>query len=79
MQSVLKKQYNHQNLKTKRTQNVQVAFKIEKYPHYKIVVYDKLTYAGNPENLRDVEDDERYRFVHGDIRDRETVVDLSRP
>jgi len=34
-----------------------------------VVNLDKLTYAGNLENLRDVEKDPRYRFVHGDIRD----------
>jgi dTDP-glucose 4,6-dehydratase len=34
---------------------------------------DKLTYAGNPENLRDVEDDPRYRFLRGDIADPAAV------
>jgi dTDP-glucose 4,6-dehydratase len=34
---------------------------------------DKLTYAGNPENLRDVEQDRRYRFDHADIADRDRV------
>lgn len=34
-----------------------------------VVNLDKLTYAGNPDNLRDVEDDKRYSFVHGDICD----------
>jgi dTDP-glucose 4,6-dehydratase len=38
-----------------------------------IVVLDKLTYAGNLENLRDVEDDPRYRLVRGDIADAETA------
>lgn len=37
---------------------------------------DKLTYAGNPENLRDVEADPRYRFEQGDIADRERVRQL---
>ena len=36
-----------------------------------VVNLDKLTYAGNLENLRDVEKDPRYRFVHGDICDLE--------
>jgi len=36
---------------------------------YDVVNLDKLTYAGNPENLRDLADDPRYRFVHGDICD----------
>jgi dTDP-glucose 4,6-dehydratase len=39
---------------------------------------DRLTYAGNPENLRDVEGDPRYRFVHGDIADAGLVEDLVR-
>src|SRR3954454_1329218 len=36
---------------------------------YRVVNLDKLTYAGNLENLRDVEHSDRYRFVHGDICD----------
>lgn len=44
---------------------------LKKYPDYKIVNYDKLTYAGNLENLRDVENDQRYFFVRGDIVDLE--------
>ena len=39
-----------------------------------IVNLDKLTYAGNLENLRDVEDDERYTFVKGDICDAAVVA-----
>lgn len=37
---------------------------------------DALTYAGNPANLRDLEDDPRYRFVRGDVRDADLVDDL---
>jgi dTDP-glucose 4,6-dehydratase len=40
-----------------------------------VVNLDKLTYAGNLENLRDVEKDPRYRFVHGDICDATLVRD----
>ena len=43
------------------------------YPDYEIVNLDKLTYAGNLENLRDIEKDLRYTFVHGDIRDKAVV------
>ncbi len=43
------------------------------YPEYHVVVYDKLTYAGNLDNLRDVEKDPRYAFVQGDICDAEKV------
>lgn len=46
---------------------------LEKYPHYEVVNYDKLTYAGNLENLKDIESDlpksSRYTFVKGDICD----------
>ena len=41
-----------------------------------IVNLDKLTYAGNPENLADFEAHPRYRFVHGDICDRELLDSL---
>jgi len=40
---------------------------------YQVVNLDKLTYAGNLDNLRDVADDKRHRFVQGDICDRELV------
>ena len=43
------------------------------YSDIEIVNLDKLTYAGNPENLRDIEHDPRYRFVRGDICDSATV------
>jgi len=39
-----------------------------------VVNLDKLTYAGNPDNLREVEDDPRYTFVRGDICDMDTVL-----
>jgi dTDP-glucose 4,6-dehydratase len=42
----------------------------------RVVTLDKLTYAGNPENLQDLESDERHRLVEGDICDRETVSRL---
>ncbi|KUK55511.1 MAG: dTDP-glucose 4,6-dehydratase [Marinimicrobia bacterium 46_47] len=37
---------------------------------------DKLTYAGNPENLQDLEADPRYHFIHGDISDETFVKNL---
>jgi len=49
---------------------------LHEYPDWKITNLDKLTYAGNPENLREVEDNPRYTFVRGDIADRETVAGL---
>ena len=44
-----------------------------RHPGDRVVVLDALTYAGNRENLRDLEDGERVRFVHGDICDEESV------
>ncbi len=41
-----------------------------RYPDYNIIVYDKLTYAGNLDNLLPISDDENYRFEQGDIADR---------
>ncbi len=42
---------------------------IRKYPDYRIINLDKLTYAGNLENLRDIENEPNYLFVRGDITD----------
>ena len=42
---------------------------VNKYPDYHIVNLDKLTYAGNLENLKDVEHKDNYTFVRGDIVD----------
>ena len=47
---------------------------LKKYPDYNITNLDKLTYAGNPDNLKDIEDNPNYSFVHGDICDP-VVVD----
>ena len=50
-----------------------VRYMVNTYPHYNIIVYDKLTYAGNLDNLLPVSDEPNYRFERGDIADRETV------
>ncbi len=52
-----------------------VRYLLRKYPDYSVVVYDKLTYAGNLENLKDVARDSagRYAFVQGDICDAARV------
>ena len=52
-----------------------VRYVLEKYPDYRVVVYDKLTYAGNLDNLKDVVEQfaDRYAFVRGDICDAATV------
>jgi dTDP-glucose 4,6-dehydratase len=49
---------------------------VNKYPTYLIVNYDKLTYAGNLENLRDVESKENYVFEKGDILDLEFMYEI---
>jgi dTDP-glucose 4,6-dehydratase len=46
---------------------------LEKYPDYEVVNLDKLTYAGNLDNLKDIESDERYSFVKADIGDADAV------
>jgi dTDP-glucose 4,6-dehydratase len=55
-----------------------VRMMLEKYPDYHLTVYDKLTYAGNLDNLRDVQDNPRYSFVHGDIGDAALVEETLR-
>ncbi|MCB9183313.1 MAG: dTDP-glucose 4,6-dehydratase [Flavobacteriales bacterium] len=47
---------------------------VTKYPQYRIVNLDALTYAGNLENLRDIEDAPNYSFVKADICDAEAVA-----
>lgn len=49
---------------------------VNKYPNYLIYNLDKLTYAGNLENLRDIETSSNYRFEKGDICDNELVQEL---
>ena len=46
------------------------------HPDDRVTAYDKLTYAGNPHNLRGLEDDRRFTFVTGDICDAETLEGL---
>ena len=50
-----------------------VHYILNKYNTYKIVNLDLLTYAGNLENLKDVEENENYTFIKGDINNRELV------
>lgn len=51
-----------------------VRYMLKKHTAYRIIVLDALTYAGNRENLSDLEKDSRFMFYHGNICDR-TVVD----
>mgnify|MGYP000928551560 FL=1 len=49
---------------------------VNKYPEYQIINLDLLTYAGNLETLKPVENKPNYKFVHGDIADRDFVFKL---
>jgi len=49
---------------------------VTKYPEYQILNLDALTYAGNLENLRDIESAPNYTFIKGDIADQDFVNDL---
>ena len=49
---------------------------LKKHPDYKVINIDALTYCGNLENLKDIENNPNYRFVHGNICDRNLVRDL---
>ena len=49
---------------------------VNKYPDYKIINLDKLTYAGNLENLKDIENEPNYVFEKGDICDANLVNEL---
>lgn len=50
---------------------------LKKYPEYKIINYDKLTYAGNLNNLKEVEDNTNYQFVQGDIVDSKKLKEVA--
>lgn len=51
---------------------------LKKYPNYQIINLDKLTYAGNLENLKDIEGNSNYQFVKGDIADQRMVFKIAR-
>lgn len=53
-----------------------IQYLLQHHPDWQIVNLDKLTYAGNLENLANLKDDPRYTFVHGDIADRNLVKNL---
>jgi len=50
-----------------------VPYFLEKYPEYNLINLDLLTYAGNLDNLKECEDNPRYKFIKGDICNRELV------
>ena len=49
---------------------------VKKYPFYEIYNLDKLTYAGNLENLKDVENAPNYHFIKADIVDSDLMLEL---
>lgn len=49
---------------------------LDKHVEYEIINLDKLTYAGNIENLNDIKDDKRYTFIKGDICDKNLVNEI---
>ena len=53
-----------------------VRYMVNKYSDYNIINLDALTYCGNLENLRDIENMENYSFIKGDIRDKSVVDNL---
>ena len=53
-----------------------VRYFVKKYPHYTIINLDKLTYAGNLSNLKDIENEPNYSFVKGDICDLDFLRQL---
>lgn len=53
-----------------------IRYMLDNYDNIKILNLDKLTYAGNLENLRDVENNPNYRFIKGDICDKELVEEI---
>ncbi|RMG00180.1 MAG: dTDP-glucose 4,6-dehydratase [Nitrospirae bacterium] len=55
-----------------------IRYMLETHRDIEVINLDALTYAGNPENLKDIEQNPKYRFIHGRIEDRDLVRDLMR-
>lgn len=53
-----------------------VHYMLKKYPNYKLICFDKLTYAGNIDNLSDVMNNPNFTFIKGDISDENAVEDM---
>ncbi|GLC29026.1 dTDP-glucose 4,6-dehydratase [Clostridium omnivorum] len=53
-----------------------IMYMLKKYQDIKIINFDKLTYAGNLENLKEIQQDERYIFIQGDTCDKKLVEDV---
>ncbi len=55
-----------------------IKYWLNKYPNDQITNLDKLTYAGNLENLKEIEKNPNYKFVKGDICDKDLVMDITK-
>lgn len=53
-----------------------IRHELKKHPDYKIINLDALTYCGNIENLKDIENNPNYTFIHGNICDKNLVRDI---
>ena len=53
-----------------------IKFMLEKYPNYNIINLDALTYCGNLENLKDIENNPNYKFIHGNICDKKLANEV---
>lgn len=71
------KEYDHYRNRRSRLYRLQLHFPYaEKYPDYRIICLDCLTYAGNLSTLKSVMDNPNFRFVKASITDREAVFKL---
>ena len=53
-----------------------VRYMLNKYPDYKIINLDALTYCGNIQNLKDIENNKNYTFIHGNILDKSLIGEV---
>ena len=53
-----------------------IKYILKKYPNYKIINLDKLTYCANLDNLKEIENNSNYEFIKGDICDKELISKL---
>ena len=53
-----------------------IYYLLQTHSDYKILNFDKLTYAANLSNLQDISDEDRYLFIHGDIVDRALLEEM---
>ena len=51
-------------------------YEVNKYPEDEFVCLDALTYAGNYNNIKDLDEKQNYKFIHGDITDRDFIFNL---